>query len=126
MTPALLSFLADSLNESWNGFWDLITKANRLIDTDKANAETNAAVKAELEDLITLYRQNRVFILSSRPNVVTTRLSAFYRELLGRLDAKKLVDVIVLLHWLSRDDRLLKDLGLLSSHSSENPIQAKR
>ncbi len=73
MTPALLSFLADSLNESWNGFWDLITKANRLIDTDKANA----AVKAELEDLITLYRQNRVFILSSRPNVVTTRLSAF-------------------------------------------------
>ena len=36
MTPALLSFLADSLNESWNGFWDLITKANRLIDTDKA------------------------------------------------------------------------------------------
>ncbi|MFR3318748.1 MAG: hypothetical protein ACLTS9_06640 [Sutterella wadsworthensis] len=77
MTPALLSFLADSLNESWNGFWDLITKANRLIDTDKANAETNAAVKAELEDLITLYRQNRVFILSSRPNVVTTRLSAF-------------------------------------------------
>lgn len=77
MTPALLSFLADSLNESWNGFWDLITKVNRLIDTDKANAETNAAVKAELEDLITLYRQNRVFILSSRPNVVTTRLSAF-------------------------------------------------
>ena len=77
MTPALLSFLADSLNESWNGFWDLITKANRLIDTDKANAETNAAVKAELEDLITLYRQNRVFILSSRPNVDTTRLSAF-------------------------------------------------
>lgn len=77
MTPALLSFLADSLNESWNGFWDLITKANRLIDTDKANAETNAAVKAELEDLITLYRQNRVFILSSSPNVVTTRLSAF-------------------------------------------------
>ena len=77
MTPALLSFLADSLHESWNGFWDLITKANRLIDTDKANAETNAAVKAELEDLITLYRQNRVFILSSRPNVVTTRLSAF-------------------------------------------------
>lgn len=77
MTPVLLSFLADSLNESWNGFWDLITKANRLIDTDKANAETNAAVKAELEDLITLYRQNRVFILSSRPNVVTTRLSAF-------------------------------------------------
>ena len=77
MTPALLSFLADSLNESWNGFWDLITKANHLIDTDKANAETNAAVKAELEDLITLYRQNRVFILSSRPNVVTTRLSAF-------------------------------------------------
>lgn len=77
MTPALLSFLANSLNESWNGFWDLITKANRLIDTDKANAETNAAVKAELEDLITLYRQNRVFILSSRPNVVTTRLSAF-------------------------------------------------
>lgn len=77
MTPALLSFLADSLNESWNGFWDLITKANRLIDTDKANAETNAAVKAELEDLITLYRQNRVFILSSHPNVVTTRLSAF-------------------------------------------------
>lgn len=77
MTPALLSFLADSLNESWNGFWDLITKANRLIDTDKANAETNAAVKAELEDLITLYRQKRVFILSSRPNVVTTRLSAF-------------------------------------------------
>ena len=77
MTPALLSFLADSLNESWNGFWDLITKANRLIDTDKANAETNAAVKAELEDLITLYRQNRVFILSSRPNVVSTRLSAF-------------------------------------------------
>lgn len=77
MTLALLSFLADSLNESWNGFWDLITKANRLIDTDKANAETNAAVKAELEDLITLYRQNRVFILSSRPNVVTTRLSAF-------------------------------------------------
>ncbi len=77
MTPALLSFLADSLNKSWNGFWDLITKANRLIDTDKANAETNAAVKAELEDLITLYRQNRVFILSSRPNVVTTRLSAF-------------------------------------------------
>ena len=74
MTPALLSFLADSLNESWNGFWDLITKANRLIDTDKANA----AVKAELEDLITLYRQNRVFILSSRPNVVTTRLSAFF------------------------------------------------
>lgn len=73
MTPALLSFLADSLNENWNGFWDLITKANRLIDTDKANA----AVKAELEDLITLYRQNRVFILSSRPNVVTTRLSAF-------------------------------------------------
>ena len=73
MTPALLSFLADSLNESWNGFWDLITKADRLIDTDKANA----AVKAELEDLITLYRQNRVFILSSRPNVVTTRLSAF-------------------------------------------------
>lgn len=73
MTPALLSFLADSLNESWNGFWDLFTKANRLIDTDKANA----AVKAELEDLITLYRQNRVFILSSRPNVVTTRLSAF-------------------------------------------------
>lgn len=73
MTPALLSFLADSLNESWNGFWDLITKANRLIDTDKANA----AAKAELEDLITLYRQNRVFILSSRPNVVTTRLSAF-------------------------------------------------
>lgn len=73
MTPALLSFLADSLIESWNGFWDLITKANRLIDTDKANA----AVKAELEDLITLYRQNRVFILSSSPNVVTTRLSAF-------------------------------------------------
>ena len=72
MTPALLSFLTDSLNESWNGFWDLITKADRLIDTDKANAETHAAVKAELEDLITLYRQNRVYVFSKgRLEIIT-------------------------------------------------------
>lgn len=72
MTPALLSFLTAELNKSWNGFWDLITKADRLIDTDKDNAETHAAVKAEFEDLITQYRQNRVFVFSKgRLEIVT-------------------------------------------------------